>query len=377
MVSSAEIALSINSIEDDGAGNVIFDIYMNNNVSVSAFQFQLKSDSTDILSFRSFCSYENSFDEGYLTENLCVNNGYDWLAVVPPDSGRADTSGFIVLPSIQGNIYGYLTSDSISIGDGLLTRVSARYDTTNINTPVNMSIAKPNCDPNFDGNVDVLDISIVADAVMGTAVDSIEVYNCINISLDIYLDSPDQTVANEEYIDATDVGAWIALSDYFGGMVELIFLDNNYEQINDVKIIPQTWLVGQGILGCTDYTACNYNLDAIVEGECEYSEEGYGCDGEPLSLLNDLIPEDFNLHSIYPNPFNPKTTISFSISEFGFTTITAYDINGRQLETLTNGVLSIGNYSINWNASSYPSGVYLIRMDSGDFTQTQKVVLVK
>jgi len=85
----------------------------------------------------------------------------------------------------------------------------------------------------------------------------------------------------------------------------------------------------------------------------------------------------YSLDSCYPNPFNPTTTITFSIPEFGLTSITAYDITGRQLETLTNEVLSIGNYSINWDASSYPSGVYLIRMDSGDFTQTQKVVLVK
>ena len=96
-----------------------------------------------------------------------------------------------------------------------------------------------------------------------------------------------------------------------------------------------------------------------------------------LSIKNQIIQHNYKIVNIYPNPFNPKATISFSIPEFGFTTITAYDITGRQLETLTNEVLSIGNYSINWNASSYPSGVYLIRMDSGDFTQTQKVVLVK
>jgi len=88
-------------------------------------------------------------------------------------------------------------------------------------------------------------------------------------------------------------------------------------------------------------------------------------------------PTKYNLITPYPNPFNPTTTISFSIPEFRLTTITAYDLAGKKLETLTNEVLSIGDYSINWDASSYPSGVYLIRMDSGDFTQTQKVVLVK
>ena len=94
------------------------------------------------------------------------------------------------------------------------------------------------------------------------------------------------------------------------------------------------------------------------------------------NLVDNIIPNTYAFSS-YPNPFNPTTTISFSIPKFGLTTITAYDITGRELETLTNEVLSIGNYSINWNASSYPSGVYLIRMDSRDFTQTQKVLLVK
>jgi hypothetical protein len=138
--------------------------------------------------------------------------------------------------------------------------------------------------------------------------------------------------------------------------------------------------------------ACNYDSDALIEDySCEFPTEGYNCDGtcitdtdgdticdeNELSINEELIPINYNINTIYPNPFNPTTTISFSIPEFGLTTITAYDLTGRELETLTNEVLSIGNYSINWNASSYPSGVYLIRMDSGEFTQTKKVVLVK
>jgi hypothetical protein len=116
--------------------------------------------------------------------------------------------------------------------------------------------------------------------------------------------------------------------------------------------------------------------DNSCPGNCFINEAGVGtCD--PLALGELIIPYNYNISSIHPNPFNPATTISFSIPEFGLTTITAYNINGRKLETLSNKVLSMGNYSINWNASSYPSGVYLIRMESGEFTQTQKVVLVK
>jgi hypothetical protein len=99
---------------------------------------------------------------------------------------------------------------------------------------------------------------------------------------------------------------------------------------------------------------------------------------ESLSVSEDIVsPLSFALEQPYPNPFNPTTIISFSIPEYGLTTIIAYDITGRQFETLTNEVLNVGNYTINWNVTSYPSGIYLIRMDSGDFTQTQKVVLVK
>ncbi len=108
------------------------------------------------------------------------------------------------------------------------------------------------------------------------------------------------------------------------------------------------------------------NIGALGVGDC----------GE-LSAQDDPLPSKYSISSIYPNPFNPTTTISFSIPQFGLTTIRAYDITGRQLETLTNEVLSVGSYSINWNASDCPSGVYLIRMESEDFTQTQKVVLVK
>ncbi|MDP6570849.1 MAG: T9SS type A sorting domain-containing protein, partial [Candidatus Marinimicrobia bacterium] len=71
------------------------------------------------------------------------------------------------------------------------------------------------------------------------------------------------------------------------------------------------------------------------------------------------------------------TSISFSISQSGMVSLKVYDITGKLTYTLIDEYMNADYYNINWNASSYPSGVYLIRMDSGDFTQTQKVLLVK
>ena len=89
------------------------------------------------------------------------------------------------------------------------------------------------------------------------------------------------------------------------------------------------------------------------------------------------IPETFILHDNYPNPFNPVTNIEFGLPENTFVQIIVYDIKGRQIATLMNSFQFAGYYSLIWDASDSPSGVYFIRMDSGNFTQTQKVVLVK
>ena len=129
--------------------------------------------------------------------------------------------------------------------------------------------------------------------------------------------------------------------------------------------------------GCMGPTACNYDLGALIEDySCEFPIEGFNCDGEELINNSSIKPYNYLL-SIYPNPFNPITTISYSISQFMGITITIYDINGRELETLINTNLNPGNYSLNWNASHYPSGVYFIRMDSGESTKIHKVALVK
>ena len=147
--------------------------------------------------------------------------------------------------------------------------------------------------------------------------------------------------------------------------------------INETGTILENFQVNSLVFP-DDFSGCYFGIENS-SGSDKYFDNILFQSATNLSTekSNEIPITDFLLSKNYPNPFNPTTTISFSIPEFGLTTITAYDITGRQLETLTNEVLSVGNYSINWNASSYPSGVYLIRMESGDFTQTQKVVLVK
>ena len=96
-----------------------------------------------------------------------------------------------------------------------------------------------------------------------------------------------------------------------------------------------------------------------------------------MSISKTILPITYNLFEPSPTPFNPITNIPYGLSKNGDVEIVVYDIQGRQVTTLVDIFNTRGNHSISWNASNYPSGVYLIRIESGDFTQTQKIVLVK
>ena len=90
-----------------------------------------------------------------------------------------------------------------------------------------------------------------------------------------------------------------------------------------------------------------------------------------------IIPEKIHLFNPYPNPFNPTTTIEFSIPQTEFVTVKVYNIIGHEITTLINDELSTGNHSIKWDGSRQPSGLYFVQIESGSFVQTRKMVLLK
>jgi hypothetical protein len=89
------------------------------------------------------------------------------------------------------------------------------------------------------------------------------------------------------------------------------------------------------------------------------------------------VPSEYALYQNYPNPFNPITTIGFNIKEPGMVRLTVYDLLGREVATLVNGEIAAGAHSIIWDASNMSSGIYLYRLETGDFTATKKLVLLK
>ncbi len=101
--------------------------------------------------------------------------------------------------------------------------------------------------------------------------------------------------------------------------------------------------------------------------------------GAPIGItpISNEVPKDFMLEQNYPNPFNPVTNINFSIPKAGYTSIRIYDIMGRLVHTLFETQLAPGSYKADWNASQMPSGIYIYRIESGSFTESKKMILIK
>ena len=95
------------------------------------------------------------------------------------------------------------------------------------------------------------------------------------------------------------------------------------------------------------------------------------------SISGNSIPTEFNLDPAYPNPFNPITHIGYSIPHNTMVSITIYDLMGREVSKLVNNIQQPGYYDIEWDASSFASGMYFITMKTSDFEASQKIVLIK
>jgi len=119
---------------------------------------------------------------------------------------------------------------------------------------------------------------------------------------------------------------------------------------------------------------CSYRLKQIdFDGKYEYSD---------VVEVELALPQEYKLSQNYPNPFNPSTVIEYSIptdvrGEMQEVRLMVYDILGKEVATLVNESQSAGNYKVEFNASNLSSGVYFYRLESGNFKQIKKLMLIK
>ena len=168
---------------------------------------------------------------------------------------------------------------------------------------------------------------------------------------------------------------------------EIILLDNEGSIVDEVHY-TSSWAFGSG----ESMEIHDPNVDNNVSGNWYEATLAYGAgdlgtpgtdyDGTTVSISPETpVPSQFKLYPPYPNPFNPTTTINFQLEipiSGNKTFLLIYDIKGRLVEMMDQGLLKPGNYEFKWNAHNLSSGVYYIQLvQDGALSQIQKVVLLK
>ena len=105
-----------------------------------------------------------------------------------------------------------------------------------------------------------------------------------------------------------------------------------------------------------------------------------GAPGLPITDVNELagnLPQEFGLEQNYPNPFNPSTRITYQLPIQSYVRLRVFDVLGREVVSLAEGVEKPGYKSVDWNAGRIASGVYFCRLDAGGFTSVKKLLLLR
>lgn len=152
---------------------------------------------------------------------------------------------------------------------------------------------------------------------------------------------------------------------------------------NTFNYIDQTVEIG------SDYRSKSYYVTAVyddVEWDTQYETSPTNTVTVQLAIPHKIqIQEnqmffdaiDYTLSPNYPNPFNPTTTIAYSIQKDGLVTLKLFDILGKDVSTLVNEYKPAGSYKVEFKASRLPSGIYFYMLSSGSYTDTKKLILLK
>ena len=162
---------------------------------------------------------------------------------------------------------------------------------------------------------------------------------------------------------------------YYGG--------NNWDVGSSITTGGCSNILGTGYTESTNFPVYDPGGGAYYQGSNAGGDDvfilGFDSSGVISNVQNvgTSIPSDYELYQNYPNPFNPITKIRFDLHKSSYTKLIVYDILGKEITTIVNEKLSAGSYEVNWDASSYPSGVYFYKLITDDFVDVKKMLLIK
>jgi VCBS repeat-containing protein len=168
---------------------------------------------------------------------------------------------------------------------------------------------------------------------------------------------------------------------FVGEEVIIDLLANDLDADGDTLTVLRISSPSHGVAELIGPGTVRYVPDAAYEGRDVFSytmtDGKGGTDRAEVRLTIADVPEEFALHQNYPNPFNPSTTISYSLPEAAFVTLSVFDALGREVASLVRGPKEKGTHEVRFEPGDLSNGIYLYRLQVGEFTAVRKLVFLK
>ncbi len=266
--------------------------------------------------FTSLVGGSNSIYETKVTNISLLNNGKQYYKV----TSSRDKSFYLRIDSLSGIVYQYINDDKEIILHDLFANDGNEYSGSGTFFS-GQDISTQRCDSTITTNLFGTDIKMK------------------------YFNSPEEIDLGSipEYVYAKNLGLYYDATDFKSGLYSNRYI-LIYAKINGI----------------------------------EYGEK------HVTGKENTEIPEDYSLSQNYPNPFNPTTTIQYTIKNSEFRSrnselvvLKVYDILGREVAALVNGVQPPGNYEVSFDGSGLASGIYYYQIRTKDFVETKNMLMIK
>ena len=186
--------------------------------------------------------------------------------------------------------------------------------------------------------------------------------------------------------DGITTGNNVVLAFSFGGTSAPASAE--YAPLVTLSATVDTGMVGQDVLleAIEDLSADTRLIVSDAAGsalDSDFHEALWTVGSDSFLLDNDsTTPITFSLSDNYPNPFNPSTTIDYSVAEPSFVDLSIFDASGRLVKKIVSENKNVGSYSVSWNGTTdsgvdASTGMYFYTVEAGSFTETKKMLLVK
>ena len=237
-------------------------------------------------------------------------------------------------------------------------------------------------DMNSDGNQNVVDIIFLVQMLLGGDFENIVSFGPGLFEIDYSGVGTKVSISNDSKISGFQFNA--SLDELSENDLSSLFLPDGWVVeyvVNNQKLNVLIFdMSGQNSVETLDLkfsSASSNSFENIVLASGNAQQIEYAVMEKATEQI-DISPEDYQLYSLYPNPFNPSLNIYFSITTPGKTDITIFNSNGQEVgNVLRNEYLQKGNYNFSWDAGNNPSGLYFVKLESQNFTQIKKALFLK